>query len=101
MTFDEALRKALEGMGKSALIYAEVDEAVASVLESAALLAKSKEVDVTDLLNGDPEHDRAILDAGEIEGALNSGIDWSAVPVAVLETAWTVLKVATTVAALL
>jgi hypothetical protein len=101
MTFDEVLRKALDGMGKSALIYAEVDEAVATVVENAALLAKSRDVDVTDMLNGDPEHDRAILDAAEIEGALNSSIDWSAVPVAVLETAWTVLKAATAIAAVL
>ena len=101
MTFEEVLKKALEATGASAKIYAEVDEAVATIVEHATLLARSQNVDVTDLLNGDPEHDQAILDAAQIQGALNSSIDWQTIPLAVFESAWTILKVAVKIAAIL
>lgn len=101
MTFEEALKEALKAVGTGAAIFDEIDDAVGITIKHAGALAKHLDIDVTELLNGDPEHDQAILDAAEIQGALNSGIDWNAVPVAVFETAWTVIKAAMVIAPLL
>lgn len=100
MTFAEAVEAALAGMGKAELVRAAVEPAVAELVTAAAELAKSRDVDVTALLNGDPVHDRTVLAGAALQGELQSSLDWDAIPAAVFSSAWTVLRAASAVAAI-
>lgn len=97
----EAVEATLAALGKAGAVAGVVSAEAAEVAEFVGALAKSKGVDISDIMDGDPEVDRALLEAADVEAALNSGIDWAGLSVEVLKQAYSVVKAAAAVAAIL
>ena len=102
LTLTEAIAKAVEAIGAGAAIKSQViDPAVADIIGVVARLKREQNIDVEDLLNGDPVHDRTIIAGAALEGELTAAIDWSAVADEAFTVAFTVLKAASGLMALL
>lgn len=101
MTFAEAVTKTLELTGKANAARKLVEPAVAEIAAEALRLAKARRVDVSDLLNGDAVHDRAVLNAAKVQGEIQGNINWAGVPALVLESAVAIAKAAAALAVLL
>lgn len=101
MTTAEAILKAVDALGKAEAMRGAVEPAVVDILGIVGRLKREQDIDVSDLLNGDPVHDRAVLAGAALEGELTAATDWSAVADTAFSTAWSVLTVAAKVVALL
>lgn len=101
MTYAEAILKAAEALGKGVALKEAVDPAVADILGVVARLKRDENIDVTDLLTGDPIHDRAVIAGAALEGELTAAVDWSAVAGQAFTVAWSVLTAAAKVVAVL
>lgn len=101
MTYADALAKALDALGKGVAAKEAVDPAVGDILGVVGRLKRERNVDVADLLNGDPVHDRTIVAAAALEGELTAATDWSAVAGEAFRVAFSVLKAAAGIAAIL
>lgn len=101
MTFAEAVDKALAGLGKATRATEIVQPAVGEVAGDMAKYLKAKGTEHAEAyFNGDDVHDRAVMKGAALANEIQSSIDWSAVPGSVLKTAFTVVKVAGTLAAI-
>ena len=78
-----------------------IDPAVGDILTVVARLKRERNVDVKDILNGDPIHDRSVIAGAALEAELTSATDWGDVASKAFTVAWSILKVAAGVAAIL
>lgn len=100
--FGLALERAAVRLGKGGAITTEIAEGTRIIVDAASELALKRDIDVRDLLNGDPVHDGALLNAAAIQGEIaSSGINWAAIPAKAFEIALQILTTASAVAALL
>ena len=97
----DAIAATLAALGKTDEVVGVVSEEAVKVAEFIGSLAKSKGVDIASIMDGDPEVDRALLQAADVEAALNSGIDWANLGAEVLEQAFNIVKMTAAVAAIL
>lgn len=94
MTAAEAIIKAAEALGKADAVRATIEPAVEDILNVVKRLKREQGVDILDLLNGDPVHDRTVIAAAALEGELTAATDWSAVADSAFAAAWTILGTA-------
>ena len=100
MKLSEAIEAGLAGLGKIDAVTRVIDPAVREVTsDMAAAFVHSGAEKPEDYFTDDPETNRTIMAGVALANEINSSIDWSAVPGAVLSSAWTALKAASAIAA--
>lgn len=101
VAFSNAIEAAAARVGKTAMITEAASEGTRAVVHAAQTLAVKRNVDVRDLLIGDPIHDRAILQAAALQGEIQAGVDWSGIPGLAFTIGVEILKTAARIAVLL
>lgn len=99
-TLADGIARTLDGLGKAGAVADVVTNEAVEVAGFVGRLAKEREVDVDSLMTGDDETDRAYLQAADVEAALNSGIDWAALPAEVLKQAYSIVRATAAVVAI-
>lgn len=100
MNATEAIAKTLNALGRAEAVAEVVQPEAAQVAEFIGGLAKKKNMDLTDFLDSDPEVQRALLQAADVEAAIHSGIDWASLSADVLKQAYSIVKATAAVAAI-
>lgn len=72
--------------------------AALDIIEAGKALAVKKDVDIKEILTGDPFTDRALMEAADVQAEIGRTIDWSGVPDAAFEVAGALLSVLVLVA---